>query len=53
MPARRRWPVAQEKAAGLDDVGRYAQAGAETQQSAAVLRNVGFEEHEVHGQRFP
>ena len=40
--------VAQNEAAGLDDVDRHPQTGAESDEGAGILRNIGLEEGEAH-----
>jgi hypothetical protein len=43
-------PVAQEKARRLDDVHAHVQTGAQPQQSASILRNIGLEKGQAHQQ---
>lgn len=41
--------VAEDEAAGLDDLDRQIQAGGEPQQRADILRNIGLEQGEGEG----
>lgn len=41
--------VVEREAAGLYDVERRAQAGAQSDEGAEILRNIGLEEGQAHG----
>ncbi len=41
--------VGEDEAAGLDDVDSDAKTGAEADQSAGILRDIGLEEGKAHG----
>ena len=44
--------IVEQEAAGLDDVDGDPQAGAQAQQRAGVLRNIGLEKNQSHGVDF-